>query len=347
VAVPSRADVVQYSVYTGTTRAIESTEVRARASGTLEKMHYQPRGFVEKNQLLFSIEPDAYRAARDAAAAQVKSAEAELARAESDLKRIEIAIRTRAVSESDLDLARARRDQAAASVLAAKATLDKAELDLSYTEVRAPIGGQVARNEIDPGNLVNAGQATLLTTINRLQPMHVYFDVPEAAVLRFLRTAAERGVDVTAGGNAGDADGAKNAHVATAADDGFPHAAVIDYIDNEVDAGTGTIEVRAVLGNEDLLLVPGLFVRVRIAGEVLEDAIVVPEKALGTDLNGKYVLVVGDDGIVEARYVAAGPRQDDGTVAIVEGLDGGERIIVEGLLKARPGLPVTPMTAAE
>ncbi len=332
---PERRAVTAYGEFTGNTRAIEFTEVRARATGRLEQMHFQPSSMVKSGDLLFTIEQAAYQAARDAAFADLESAKAELARAESDLKRVEQAIQTAAVSEQDRDLAQAKRDQASAAVLAAEAALDRAQLDLSYTEVRARIDGQVGRNLIDPGNLVSASSSTLLTTISKVDPIFVYFTVPEDMVLNWLRSRRDNRAQAEA-----------VAHVATAADEGFPHEGRIDFVANTVDPATGTIEMRAVIPNPDLVLFPGLFVRVRVPGPTRPDTIVIDERAVASDLGGQYVYVVGEGNVVEQRYVTLGPVENDGTIPVFEGLEGDEMVIVEGLLKARPGLPVNPQAQA-
>ena len=341
VTKPERRDVQRFAEFTGNTRAIEYAEIRARVSGTLEEMRFVPARFVEENDVLFIIEPDVYQAAFDEAQAFVAAARSELARAESDLERIQQAIQTNAVSRQDLDRAQATRDQADAAVLGAQARLDQATIDLGYTRVRTPIPGQVSRNFVDLGNLVGAGEATLLTTVTRIDPIFVYFDVPERAVLRL--TAAQRDTTLTEEQLAR----VGQVLVATAEDVGFPHQGKVDFIDNTVNPATGTIEARALVTNAESILFPGLFVRLRVLGAIGRDAILVHERAIGTDLGGKYVLLVRDDNVVEQRYVVRGPVQDDGTVVIEEGLDGSERYIVNGMLRARPGFPVTPQTEAE
>jgi RND family efflux transporter MFP subunit len=341
VAVPIRRDVQSYVEFTGTTRAVEFAEIRARVSGTLEEMRFTPASFVEEGDVLFIIEPESYRAALNEAQAGVASAESELARAESDLERVQLAIQSNAVSRSDLDLAQATRDQAYAAVLGAKARLAQAMIDLGYTRVTTPVPGQVSRNFVDIGNLVGAGEPTLLTTVTRISPIYVYFDAPEQLVLAF--TAARR--DTTLSEE--EVSQVGGVFVATATDVGYPHEGEIDFIDNTVNPATGTIELRAVIENADSILFPGLFVRIRVLGKVRPDAVLVHERAIGTDLGGKYVLLVGEDDVVEQRYVTLGPIQDDGTVVIESGLDGGESYIVNGMLRARPGFPVTPQTEAE
>jgi RND family efflux transporter MFP subunit len=328
--------------FTGTTRAIESAEVRARVSGILTKMHFTPSSMVEEGDILFTIERDAYQAARDASVARLKSAKAELARAESDLSRIEIAIQNNAVSRQDLDLAQAKRDQADAAVLGAQADLDNAELNLSYTLVRTPISGQVGRNLVDIGNLVGQGEPTLLTTVNKMDPIFVYFDAPERLVLQFAE--ARRGADPGETTEEMEEHPAIRVVVKLANENSFLHPGHIDYIANTVDPATGTIQLRAVLENPDLVLFPGLFVRIRVMAGTSRPALLISERAVSTDIGGKYVLLVGEGNIVEQRYVELGQLQDDGTIVVESGLEGNEQYIVNGILRARPGFPVTPMT---
>jgi RND family efflux transporter MFP subunit len=340
VTKPERREVQRYGEFTGNTRAIEYAEIRARVSGTLEEMRFESGRFVEENDVLI-IEPEIYQAAFDEARASVAATQAELDRAESDLERIQQAIQTNAVSQQDLDRAQANRDQADAAVLGAQARLTQARIDLGYTQVRTPVPGQVSRNYVDIGNLVGAGEATLLTTVTRIDPIFVYFDVPEQAVLLLSRAMRDTTLTQEQLARVGEV------LVATADDVGYPHHGEIDFIDNTVNPATGTIEIRAVVENTDNVLFPGLFVRIRVLGGLMPDATLVHERAIGTDLGGKYVLLVGENNIVEQRYVVLGPVQDDGTVVIEEGLDGSEGYIVNGMLRARPGFPVTPQTEAE
>jgi RND family efflux transporter MFP subunit len=339
VTQPIRRDVTLFSEHLGSTRAFESVEVRARVTGELEQITFEPSTTVREGDVLFVIEPRVYKAERDAAEAALRSAQADLARATSDLQRVEQAVKTNAVSQSDVDLARANRDMAEAGVLSAEAALDSAELQYSYTQVRAPIAGQVGRNQVDRGNIVSGGERTLLTTVNRMKPMHVYFDAPEEVVLRALRA---RNLTTSTPDNRQKGEVETMAQIATLIDDDFPFEGPIDYVSNTVDADTGTIQLRAVLTNEKFKLFPGLFVRVRIPIGTLDDAILIDEKALGTDLGGRYVYVVGPDNIVEQKYVELGVLEPDGMVPILEGLEGDETYIVDGLLRARPGMPVTP-----
>ena len=330
-----------YAIFTGSTRAVESADVVARVAGTLETVNFEPSSHVKAGDLLFTIEDTRYRALRDGARAALQSAEADLFRAEAELKRVEKASRSKAVSEMDVDRSKADRDMARAMVVSAKAQLAEAALNLSYTKVVAPIDGVVNRNQVDAGNLVGQSGPTLLTRVNKMKPIYVYFNPPESIVLKFLSSRKEMTErDPQQGGEI-------EARVELTNETGFPHAGLIDYVDNEVDARTGTIEMRMVLENEDGDLFPGLFVRVKASGKDLTDAVLVPQTAIGSDLGGKYVLTVGENNIVKQIYVVLGQSQEDGTVHIEEGLEGNETIIVNGLMFARPGAPITPLTAEQ
>ncbi len=228
---------------------------------------------------------------------------------------------------------------AEASVYTAEADLDQAELTYSYTQVKAPIAGQVGRSMVDVGNVVSGSQRTVLTTINQIQPIHGYFDVPEQALLNILSIRSLDGVDI-------EQDGV-DVEMATLVDEGYPHKGEFDFISNTVDSATGTIEVRAVFPNEDEKLFPGLFVRLRVPIVTVPDAILVDERAVGSDLGGRFVFVVGQDNVVEQRYVTLGPVEDDGMVPVSEGLEGTETYITDGLLRARPGMPVTPQQGTD
>jgi RND family efflux transporter MFP subunit len=338
VGQPTVSTVKEYALFTGFSQAVESADVVARVAGTLETVDFEASSVVKKGQLLFTIEKTKYKALRDAAEASLHSAEADLLRAETELKRVEKASRSRAVSEMDVDRARADRDMAIAAVALARANLDEAELNYSYTDVVSPLDGVVSRRLVDAGNLVGQSGPTQLTRVNKLQPIYVYFHAPESVILGFL---ADRPKNLS---EEVEREKGAEARVALANEEGYPHVGHIDYIDNEVDSRTGTIEVRIVLENKRLEIFPGLFVRIKISGAEIENAVQVPETAIGTDLGGKYVLTVGENNIVEQKYVVLGEPQDGGLIHIKEGLEGAETIIVNGLVFARPGLPVTPLT---
>jgi RND family efflux transporter MFP subunit len=337
VATPTQRDVTIVHEFVGTTQARESVEIRARVQGYLEKMAYEPASFVRRGSLLFVIEPEPYQAQRDRAEAGLKAAEAGLRRAESDLDRLEQAVRTNAVSQQEVTRARAERDQASAAVLQAQAALTNAEIQLEYTTIESPIDGLVSRNLVDLGNLVGAGESTLLTTVRRIDPLFAYFEVSE----RFMAQILEQ-----RGGHKDPGTDAEIPATLVLKETGLEIEGRVDSVDNTVDPATGTIQVRAVFPNSDAKVFPGFFVHVRLPGKLLENAVLVEETALGTDLGGRYVMVVGDDNIVERRYIEPGPLQEDKTRVVLEGLEPGERYITVGLQRARPGMPVAPKEAA-
>lgn len=338
VAVPERRDVQGFLEFTGATAAFAEVEIRARVRGFLEKVHFAPSDQVEPGQLLFSIEDEPYIADRDQAIADVRRWESELARAQADLERLEQAVESNAVSLSEVDRARADRDQADANRMAAEARLVQAELSLSYTRIHSPIGGRINRWFVDPGNLVGATESTLLTTVVQIQPIHAYWEMSEAIFLRILAGAnkSNRGDGVNV-----PERGEFPVFLGLGDSDDWPHEGWIDYADTSVDSGTGTLQVRAVFDNSGGMLFPGLFSRIRVPTETLVDAVLIRESAIGSDLGGKYVYVVGDGNVVEQRFVQLGPKEGLMIVA-TSGIEHGERYIINGIQRARPGLPVTP-----
>jgi len=339
VAVPEVRDVTDVIEFSGTTEAVKSVEIVARVQGFLEQIRFEPSTFVKKGQTLFVIEQEPFVARRDRAKANLASAEAALRRAESDLERLEQAVKTNAVSQQEVTRARAERDQAEAALQAARTELQNAEIELGYTTIRSPIDGLISRHLVDAGNLVGSGGATVLATVRTIDPIHAYFEVDERTFARMLERR---------GGHQGPSENIEDKVPATLVlrETGREIEGHLDSFDNAVDTGTGTITIRGLFPNPDALIFPGFFIAVRIDTAVLEDAVVVEERALGTDLGGKYLYVVGEGDIVEQRYVELGPAEA-GMIVVLEGLEQGERYIVDGLLRARPGLPVTPKTAAE
>ena len=336
VTTPIQKDITVFQEFVGSTEAYKSVNIRARVQGFLDTMHFEPSAFVRKGQKLFVIEPEPYEAQRDRAAAGLKAAEAGLARAESDLDRLEQAVRTNAVSQQEVTRARAERDQASAALLQAQAELTNAQIQLDYTTVKSPIDGLVSRNYVDLGNLVGAGESTLLTTVRQIDPIYAYFEVSERFIARVLEQR---------GGHTDPSDGDYMRATLLLEETGLEIEGQIDSLENTVDAATGTIRVRGVFPNADAKIFPGFFVRVRLPGDLLEGALLVDESALGTDLGGRYLMIVGDDDVVERRYIEPGPLQKDKSRVILSGLEPGERFIIDGLQRARPGMPVTPTAA--
>jgi RND family efflux transporter MFP subunit len=315
--------------------AVESVDIRARVTGELLSQSFQPSTEVDAGDLLFVIEPAPYEAEVAAAEAVLEQANAALRLAEIEKQRIDEAFEKKAATEQERLRSAATVEQRNAEVAAAQAQLDEATIRLGYTQVRTPIAGRVDRNLVDVGNLVSAADATHLTTVTQLDPIHAYFDVSERIVLEYL----ERG-------KTGRVDGETEApvlEVARASDPPgtYPFTGRVDYVAPRVNNETGTIRVRGLFSNEADLLFPGLFVRVRAPYETLEDAVVVPQEAIGTDLSGPFVMTVDEQGHAQRIGVELGEPNDDGTMTVRQGLTGDERVVVQGIQKARPGQPVT------
>jgi len=333
VATPVEKNVRRYHDLTGNTQATESVDIRARVEGFLEKVHFEDGADVQEGDVLFTIEQDVFQVNVEQAQAVLESTIAEQKRAQADLSRVEQAVKTGAVSEQEVDLKRAERDIAKAAVAQAKASLEQANLQLSYTIVTSPITGRISRRYMDVGNLVGSGEKTLLTQVVQFDPIYVYFNFSETLLTRFLKKSGETDQERRASG--------VKLYIGLADEDGFPHEGFIDYVDNKLDPTTGTVQIRAEFENKKRILYPGMFVRIRIPGLKETAALLVSEKAIGTDLGGKFVLTVGENDIVERRYVIPGQLYDD-MRAIEEGIKPGERYIVKGIQRARPGLPVIP-----
>jgi multidrug efflux system membrane fusion protein len=332
---PTQRDVTLFQNFTGNTDAVESVEIRARVRGFLDSFNFTPASFVKAGDLLFVIEQAPYIAAKDQAQADLDASVAFVKRTESDLDRLEQAVKTNAVSQQEVTRATAERDQARAAVLGAKARLELATIDLGYTEIRSPISGVISRQLVDPGNLVGGADATLLANVFKLSPIFVYFEVNEQSVASMIH--AMGGMEGRARREADD-----RTEVSITIDqvdrvfEGY-----LDYIDPTADPETGTLQVRAVVPNKDGGLLPGFFVRIRVPGAELPGALLVPETALSTDLGGRYLMLVDDQGLAQTRYVELGQLQQDNMRVVLEGLDANDRYISEGLQRARPGMPVT------
>ncbi len=325
-------DITDFLEFTGTTEAKQDVVVRARVAGYLQEIHFTDGQVVQTNQPLFTIEPEAYRARLDEAAARVKAAQTELQRARDDLDRVEKAVETGAVSRQDLTRARAAYDTAQAQLLAHEATLQNAELDLSYTQVRSPIDGRIGRRLVDIGNLVGGAEATALATIKQTEPIYVFFHISEKMLTGDFLRRLQGGNDVEP----------LTLSVGLPGTGEFPYQGVVNFVNNTVDTGTGTIYVRGQLPNDHGLLLPGMFVQVRVPTVERKDAVLIPEKAVSTDLGGRYVLIVDDEQKLRRRDVRLG-AVIDGLRVVEEGLSGDETFIVGGFHMARPGIPVEPI----
>jgi len=255
-------------------------------------------------------------------------------RAKVDLERIQKAIESGAVSQQDLTRARAAHDTAVASVMGRKAALENAELDLSYTEIRSPIGGRIGRRLVDVGNLVGAGSQTVLASVVRVQPMYVYFNMSEHFLGGDLLRRLQGGRDVEP----------LQFSVGLPEETNYSNQGLLNFLDNTVDPKTGTVYVRGEVSNDSESLLPGMFVRVRVPTGVRRNAVLIPDKAISTDLGGKFLLVVGEGNVLQRRDIKLGTTLGPLRV-VTEGLDGSETFIVGGFHLARPGMPITPMSA--
>lgn len=338
VAEPDVETVTEYLYYDGTIEAIETAQIRARVPGYLEAVNFDESTDVRKGDVLFRIEAAPYEVAVQQATAALARAQAEATLAQTRRDRVVEAFERNAANDIERLEAEAELAVRNAAVDQAQAGVDEANLQLSYTEVRSPIDGRVDRNYVDVGNLVGDGERTLLATVVRMDDVRVTFDASERIVLRYI-----------ARGDAGDVGRDDTSpppvEVGRLGDEGYPFAGMIDYVGNVVDPSTGTLIVRAVLDNPETRLFPGLYARIRVPFEENADAILVDENAVQTDLAGRFVLVVGSDNTVERRGVTVGGRYDR-RLQVVSGLSAGERYVVNGLQRARPGLPVAPEMAA-
>lgn len=334
VAQPLVRPVTNYLEETGTTVAVERIEIRARVQGYLQEVYFKDGQDVKKGDKLYLIQPNEYEAKVAAGKAEVETMKVALTRAEIELKRQTEMFKESATSQANVDTAQAERDSGLAALDAAKAALNFAALDLEYTAITAPIDGRVERTLVRGGNLVGGIAATQLTTVMKYDPIHVYFNISERALLRLQKNSKGN----TEGKR--DISGIK-AYLRTTLDKGFPFEGHLDYADLGVDQSTGTFTLRAIFPNPDMKLLPGLFVRIRISVGATENAVLVPERSVGADQSGRYVMIVGDDNIVERRNVRLGTKMGD-MVVVIEGLEGKQTIVVDGLQRARPGVAVTP-----
>jgi membrane fusion protein (multidrug efflux system) len=337
ITLEARAVPVVYE-QVGRSAGFREIEVRPRVSGILQKRLYREGQAVTEGQPLFQIDPDPFKAALDQAKGALRQQEAAHERAKADFERIEPLFRENAVSRKDFDDARAALDAAAAGADAARAKVKEAEINLGYTLVTAPISGVASKEAKSEGSLVSSsGEAGLLTVIAQLDPIYVNFSFSESERLRYQE-------NLKTGRLA--SPGTRKAEASIRLSDGrdFPLRGHVDFADSRVDPGTGTIRARAEFPNPRGEILPGEFVRLLIKVGDLQGAIVVPERALTQQQATRLVLVVDDKGMVEARPVVIGGRVG-GDVVLASGVKPGERVIVDGLLKARPGAPVKPVPA--
>jgi multidrug efflux system membrane fusion protein len=335
---PVARDVVEWDEYIGRLESPETVEIRARVSGYLDKVHFKEGKEVKKGDLLFTIDQRPYQAEYDRAQAEHQRAESQADLAKSDAERAKNLIATKAISTEDFDTKTKTYTSALAAVKSAMAAMDSARLNLEFTEIRAPIDGRISSALVTEGNLVSGGVsgagASLLTTLVSLDPLYCYGSADERAILKYIRLSKE-------GKRTSARDQEIPAEMGLADETGFPHKGRMDFVDNRVDPNTGTLRARGVFTNSDHSLSPGFFARLRIPGSGKYPALLIPDRALGSDQSQKFLYVVNAEKKVEFRPVKTGPLID-GLRVVKEGLKPGEQVIVEGLLRVRPGMTVDP-----
>lgn len=337
VSQPVEAEVQEYQEFTGRFASVETVDLRARVSGYLDEIHFKPGATVKKGDLLFTIDQRPYRAALASAEAEVERSEAALGLAKADFARAKRLVDTKAISAEEFDKAASSLKQAQANLHAAQAARDTTKLDLEYTEIRAPISGRITREQVTVGNLVQggAGNAQVLASIFTIDPIYVYFDADENAVLRYRKQA----LAWTASTNDGETQFKVQIGVGQGSD--YPFSGNIDYIENRLDPATGTERARVLVSNPDQLIAPGMFARVRAAAKPAAKGLLVSDRVINFDQGNPFVYVITADNKAVHRPIETGPLQD-GLRIVRAGLKPGERIAVDNLLKIRPGAPVAP-----
>lgn len=328
--------ITDWDEFTGRFQAVESVEVRPRASGYIDQVLFREGQLVKKDEVLFVIDRRPYQADYDRARAGLALANSQFELAKLEAERVQKLKDSGAVSREELDQRVSLLNQQEAGVTAAKAALDSAGLLLSFTKVIAPIDGRVSRAEVTRGNLVTGGNTggTLLTTIVSLDPIYVYFEGDENAYLRYTALARQ-------GERSSSRDVRNPVRVGLADEQGFPHEGRMDFVDNQLNVTTGTIRGRAVLDNREGRFTPGLFARIQLLGTSEHDAVLIEERAVGTDQSQNFVLVVGKDNKLEYRAIELG-RSTEGLRIVRKGLKPDEVIVTAGLQRVRPGMQITP-----
>ena len=336
VATVLEKKVKDWDEFTGRFQAVETVEIRPRVSGYIDRVAFKEGGEVKAGDLLFVIDPRPYQAEYDRAAADLKRYKTALDLARIESVRVQRLRESGAVSQEELDERTSTVAQAEANVAGAQAALESAQLNLGWTRVTTPITGRVSRAEVTRGNLVTGGSngGTLLSSVVSLDPIYLYFDGDEQAYLRYTQMARE-------GQRTSSRDAPNPVQVGLANEEGFPHHGTVDFVDNQLNPQTGTIRARAVLENKDGEFTPGLFARVQLLGSNEYQAILIDDRAVNTDQNQKYVLLLGADNKVEYRKVKLG-RVVDGLRIVREGLKAGDVIVVNGAQRVHPGVTVTP-----
>lgn len=337
VATVAATEVNTWDEFSGRLEAVERVDVRSRVAGAVQAVHFREGALVKQGELLITIDPAPYAAEVERAEAQVASAQARVSFTRSEQERARRLWDEKAIAQRELDERSNAGREAEANLRAAQASLQSARLNLGYTQVRAPVSGRTGKLEVTVGNLVAAGPgAPVLTTLVSVSPIYASFDADEQIVVRALR-------DLPGGASARGRIEGIPVQMGTAGSEGTPYQGKLQLIDNQVDAKSGTVRVRAAFDNADGALIPGQFARIRMGQARNDTALLVNERAVGTDQNKKFVMVVGADNKAEYREVALGAPVN-GLRVVTKGLKAGERVIVNGLQHIRPGALVAPQT---
>lgn len=331
VAPVRQQSVPTYLDFVGNLKAVQEVEIRARVEGYLIKRAFQDGADVNRGDLLFVIDPREYEAELERAQAQLAKDRAALSFARSQARRFTPLVEQDLAPEDTLDNWRTRVREREGAVKADLAAVKLARLNLSYCTIRAPISGRIGRRLVDEGNLVGADEETLLATLVQMDPIYVYFNPSESLIPRISPENRSNPVQVKLTLSGGSE---------------YSHPGKVDFIDNRVDPNTATITVRAVVPNADKILIPGQYANVRLLLGKNPQALLVPERAVGTDQRGSYVFVLGPDNKVEQRYVQTGPLYQGKRLLIEKGLKPGEQVVVEGLQRLRPGIEVEAKSAS-
>jgi len=339
VATVVQSDVAPWNEFSGRLEAVERVDIRSRVAGTVQGVHFREGALVKAGDLLLTIDPAPYQADVDRADAQVFAAQSRLTNAKSNYERARQLLADHAISQKEYDDSLNAQSEADANLRAAKAQLQTAQLSLGYTQVRAPVAGRVGKLEITTGNLVAAGPgAPVLTTLVSVSPIYASFDADEQIVARALR-------DLPAGASARAQIEKIPVQMGTVADTATPIEGHLQLVDNQVDARSGTVRVRAVFDNADGTLMPGQFAHLRMGTVKAEPALMINERAVGTDQSKKFVMVVGADDKAAYREVTLGANVD-GLRIVTSGLKPNERVVVNGLQRVRPGALIAPQMVA-
>ncbi len=340
VAPVEERQITEFEEITGRVDSAETVELRARVSGHLEKVHFAAGQIVNQGDVLFSIDSRWHRAQFELAKAQAEQANARAEVAEREAKRAGDLLAASAISSEEAEAKRSRAIETRAAVASAEATFAIAKLELEHTEVRAPIAGRVSRALVTPGNLVsgNVGNSTLLTTIVSTGDAFVYADLDETTVLKFRRLQRENGLFTQ--------DGRIPVELQLADESGYPRRGYIESTDNRLSAATGSLVLRLVFSNSDGALIPGLFARVRIPVSAPQRALLISDRAVGTDQSQKFVFAMGENNTVVYRSVKLG-GSIEGKRIVRDGLQAGDQVVVNGLQRVRPGMTVAPEQLAE